>query len=129
MTPSRHAATNLLRPEVLPRQAMPYIEVILVLLLILLNGLLAMSELAIASSRAVKLRAMVERNVNGARRALILASNPGRFLSTVQNRKRIVNELINAESIFTAIGYEATLSPPKRMKIRASIKKSGAPGG
>ena len=60
---------------------MPYIEVILVLLLILLNGLLAMSELAIASSRAAKLRAMVERNVNGARRAMVLASNPGRFLS------------------------------------------------
>ncbi|HQY74377.1 MAG TPA: hemolysin family protein [Aestuariivirga sp.] len=77
---------------------MPYIEVILVLLLILLNGLLAMSELAIASSRAVKLRAMVERNVNGARRALILASNPGRFLSTVQIGITLIGILAGAFS-------------------------------
>lgn len=63
---------------------MPYIEVILVLLLIMLNGLLAMSELAVVSSRAAKLRSLVDQNINGARRALKLASDPGRFLSTVQ---------------------------------------------
>ena len=43
-----------------------------------------MSELAVASSRAAKLRSLVDQNVKGARRALVLASNPGRFLSTVQ---------------------------------------------
>jgi putative hemolysin len=63
---------------------MPYLEVSIVLLLILLNGLLAMSELAVASSRTAKLRTLVDQNVKGARRALVLASNPGRFLSTVQ---------------------------------------------
>jgi putative hemolysin len=60
------------------------IELIVVLLLTLLNGLLAMSELAIVSSRPVRLRQMVERNVVGSRRALALATDPGRFLSTVQ---------------------------------------------
>jgi len=77
---------------------MPYIEVTLILLLILLNGLLAMSELAIASSRAVKLRAMGERNVKGARRALVLASNPGRFLSTVQIGITLIGILAGAFS-------------------------------
>ena len=63
---------------------MAYFEVALVLGLIVLNGLLAMSELAIASSRAAKLRSLVDLNVKGSRRALALASNPGRFLATVQ---------------------------------------------
>jgi len=59
-------------------------EIILILFLIVLNGVLAMSELAVASSRAPKLRAMANRKVNGARRALALSADPGRFLSTVQ---------------------------------------------
>jgi putative hemolysin len=77
---------------------MPYIEVILVLLLIMLNGLLAMSELAVASSRAAKLRTLVDQNVNGARRALMLASNPGRFLSTVQIGITLIGILAGAFS-------------------------------
>lgn len=63
---------------------MVYFELLTVLLLTLINGLLAMSELAIASSRMPKLRTMAEQGVKGARRAMVLASDPGRFLSTVQ---------------------------------------------
>jgi putative hemolysin len=63
---------------------MAYFEILIVLLLTAINGLLAMSELAIASSRPPKLRLLAEQRVNGARRALALASDPGRFLSTVQ---------------------------------------------
>lgn len=63
---------------------MAYIEIAVVLLLICTNGLLAMSELAIASSRLPKLRMMVEQGVHGSRRALVLAMDAGRFLSTVQ---------------------------------------------
>jgi putative hemolysin len=59
-------------------------ELLVVVFLVLINGLLAMSELAIASSRLPKLKHMAEQGVNGARRALVLASDPGRFLSTVQ---------------------------------------------
>jgi putative hemolysin len=77
---------------------MPYLEVSIVLLLIMLNGLLAMSELAIASSRAAKLRSLVDQNVNGARRALTLASNPGRFLSTVQIGITLIGILAGAFS-------------------------------
>jgi putative hemolysin len=77
---------------------MPYLEVTIVLLLIMLNGLLAMSELAVASSRAAKLRSLVDQNVNGARRALTLASNPGRFLSTVQIGITLIGILAGAFS-------------------------------
>ena len=59
-------------------------EILTVIFLTCINGLLAMSELAVASSRLPKLRMMAEQGVNGARRAVVLASDPGRFLSTVQ---------------------------------------------
>jgi putative hemolysin len=83
---------------------MPYLEVSIVLILIMLNGLLAMSELAVASSRAIKLRSMVDQNVNGARRALVLASNPGRFLSTVQIGITLIGILAGAFSGVTLGG-------------------------
>ena len=63
---------------------MIYIEIATVAVLIVINGLLAMSELSIVSSRPARLKAMIDRNVRGAKRALELSSNPGRFLSTVQ---------------------------------------------
>jgi len=59
-------------------------EIVILLTLIGLNGLLAMSELAVVSSRRSRLKSMVEQGIHGARRALALASDPGRFLSTVQ---------------------------------------------
>ncbi|MCK9913045.1 hemolysin family protein [Microbacteriaceae bacterium K1510] len=63
---------------------MVYIEIVVVLALIVLNGLLAMSELAIVSSRQARLKALADREVAGARQAVALAADPGRFLSTVQ---------------------------------------------
>jgi len=63
---------------------MLYLEVLIVVALVILNGVLAMSELAVVSSRPWRLRAMAERGVHGARAALDLATDPGRFLSTVQ---------------------------------------------
>src|SRR4051812_40575322 len=63
---------------------MLFFELLIVVALILLNGVLAMAELAVVSSRRARLQALVNREVVGARRALALASDPGRFLSTVQ---------------------------------------------
>ena len=63
---------------------MLFIELTIVLVLIIINGLLAMSELAVVSSRPGRLKLLVERGVKGARRALALAADPGRFLSAVQ---------------------------------------------
>jgi putative hemolysin len=63
---------------------MVFLKVLVAACLIVLNGLLAMSELAIVSSRPVRLRRLVEQDVRGSRRALALAADPGRFFSTVQ---------------------------------------------
>ena len=77
---------------------MPVLEICIVAALIILNGLLAMSELAIVSSRPARLRRMVDMNVNGSRRALALASDPGKFLSTVQIEITLVGILSGAFS-------------------------------
>ena len=74
------------------------LEILLVLGLVLLNGVLAMSELAIVSSRPGRLRAMRDRGVPGARTALMLSENPGRFLSTVQVGITLVGILAGAFS-------------------------------
>jgi putative hemolysin len=74
------------------------LEILLVLGLVLLNGVLAMSELAIVSSRPGRLKAMRDRAVPGAHTALMLAENPGRFLSTVQVGITLVGILAGAFS-------------------------------
>jgi len=60
------------------------IEIAIVVVLICVNGVLAMSELAVVSSRPARLTAMMDDGVSGAASALKLAGDPGRFLSTVQ---------------------------------------------
>lgn len=58
--------------------------VIFVAVLILINGVFALSELALASSRKSRLKALEEAERPGARAALALVEDPSRFLSTVQ---------------------------------------------
>lgn len=60
------------------------IELLIVLALIGLNGLFALSELAVVSARQPRLKAMANAGRRGAQRALALRSDPGRFLSSVQ---------------------------------------------
>lgn len=64
--------------------AVLFLEILAVLLLALVNGLLAMSELAIVSSRRSRLELLAGRGSRGARAALRLIDDPSRFLSTVQ---------------------------------------------
>jgi putative hemolysin len=59
-------------------------ELIVVILLIVLNGFFAMSELALVSARKARLQVLAGEGHRGAACALQLAENPGRFLSTVQ---------------------------------------------
>jgi putative hemolysin len=59
-------------------------QLLLLLGLILLNGLFAMSEIAIVSSRRARLQQRAEQGSTGARHALALAAEPTRFLSSVQ---------------------------------------------
>src|SRR5437016_2332995 len=77
---------------------MLYVELGIVTILIVTNGLLSMSELAIVSSRPARLAALAERSVKGSRRALALASDPGKFLSTVQIGITLIGVLAGAFS-------------------------------
>lgn len=76
----------------------PWIDVLVILLLILVNALFAMSELAIVSSRRTRLRAMAKSGRAGAQTALDLAADPGRFLSTVQTGITLIGILAGAYS-------------------------------
>ncbi|MDE2604782.1 MAG: HlyC/CorC family transporter [Burkholderiales bacterium] len=59
-------------------------DLLLIALLTLLNGLFAMSEMALASTRRARLAAMAEAGDGGAQAALKLLDQPTQFLSTVQ---------------------------------------------
>lgn len=74
-----------------------FTEILIVLGLILLNGVLAMSELAIVSARPARLKPL-EGKSRGAATALRLAEDPGRFLSTVQIGITMVGVLSGAFS-------------------------------
>ncbi|MFT4012374.1 MAG: hemolysin family protein [Paracoccus sp. (in: a-proteobacteria)] len=75
-----------------------WIEILIVVLLTLVNGLLSMSELAIVSSRPARLKVLAERGSKGAQTALDLADDPGRFLSSVQIGITLVGVLSGAFS-------------------------------
>lgn len=59
------------------------LELLIVVALVLLNGFFAMSEMALVTSRKVRLKQMAESS-RGAQRALLLAEHPDNLLSTVQ---------------------------------------------
>ncbi len=60
------------------------VELLIVIVLILVNGLLAMSELAVVSSRPARLKVLAAGGNRGAAVALKLAEDPGKFLSSAQ---------------------------------------------
>jgi putative hemolysin len=62
-----------------------------------------MSELAIVSSRPARLAGLVEKGVRGSRRALALASDPGKFLSTAQIGITLIGVLSGAFSGATLV--------------------------
>ncbi|HVR89952.1 MAG TPA: hemolysin family protein [Novosphingobium sp.] len=76
----------------------PWTDVLIIAGLILLNGLFAMSELAIVSARPARLRVAAERGSRGAKAAQLLASDPGKFLSTVQIGITLVGIIAGAYS-------------------------------
>ena len=62
----------------------PWTDLAIIIALIVLNGVFAMSELAIVSAKTSALEARAEAGSLGARTAIELAADPGKFLSTVQ---------------------------------------------
>jgi putative hemolysin len=59
-------------------------EIIIIIILVLINGVFSMAEIALVSSRKTKLEISARNGDKGAEEALKLANNPTRFLSTVQ---------------------------------------------
>ena len=59
-------------------------ELLILLVLILLNGFFAMSEMAVVSSRRTRLQQWADDKRPGAASALALANQPSFFLSTIQ---------------------------------------------
>ena len=76
----------------------PWLDLVLILALIALNGVFAMSELAIVSSREARLKAMAKSGSRAAAVALQLSADPGRFLSTVQIGITLISILAGAYS-------------------------------
>ena len=62
----------------------PWYDLAILAGLILINGVFSMSELAIVSARTAKLRMAADKGSRGAKTALALAGDPGKFLATVQ---------------------------------------------
>jgi len=73
-------------------------EILVVVVLTVINGVLAMSELAVVSSRPARLKVLADQGSKGAATAIRLADNPGRFLSTVQIGITLVGVLSGAFS-------------------------------
>jgi putative hemolysin len=88
----------------------PWLDVLLILALVVVNGALAMGELSIVSSREARLKAMAKTGSAGARCALELASDPGRFLSTVQSGITLI-------AIFAGAFSGASLGEPVSQRL------------
>ncbi|MGQ3671129.1 hemolysin family protein [Xanthobacter sp. TB0136] len=97
---------------------MPFLEILIVLVLVLLNAVLAAAELSIVSSRPARLRSMAAKGRSGAQTALALAAEPGRFLSTVQAGITLIGILAGA---FSGASLGAQLS--------TLLREIGVPSG
>ena len=76
----------------------PWTDVLIIAGLIVLNGLFAMSELAIVSAKPARLKAAADKGSKAAQAALALQGDPGKFLSTVQAGITIVAIIAGAYS-------------------------------
>lgn len=82
--------------EASPAMPSTLAEILLIFLLLLANGLFAMSEIAVVSARRVRLQQRAAAGDVGARTALALSEEPTRFLSTVQIGITLVGILAGA---------------------------------
>ena len=76
----------------------PWFDLVIIIALVALNGVFAMSELAIVSARRARMEAMARAGRRGARTAIELAADPGKFLSTVQIGITLIGILAGAYS-------------------------------
>ncbi len=107
------------------------IEILILFLLILINGFLAMSELAVVSARKVRLKLRAAEGKPGYQAALELAENPGHFLSSVQigiTTVAILTGVLGGATLakvlaeaFTGLGLDPTTSDVISVLLVVSI--------
>ncbi len=97
-------------------------DVALLVFLILLNGLFAMSEMALTASRKARLQVMLESGEPGAQAAMALHDNPTKFLSTVQIG-------ITSIGILNGIVGEAAFAEPLAVWLQSVIQVSSHVAG
>ncbi len=85
------------------------LEIIIVIVLIVANGIFAMSEMALVSSRKSRLQQLANEGSASAQAALDLANHPDRFLSTVQIGITMIGIIAGAFGGATLSGHLATL--------------------
>lgn len=85
------------------------IDFFIVLTLIFLNGLFALSELAVVSARHPRLKVLAAAGKTGAESAIALSANPGRFLSAVQIGITLIG-IVNGAYSGETFGEQAGLS-------------------
>jgi len=85
-------------PHPVPPSPFPWFDLVIIVVLVALNGVFAMSELAIVSARRARMEAMARAGRRGARTAIELAADPGKFLSTVQIGITLIGILAGAYS-------------------------------
>ncbi len=93
-------------------------EVLFIAVLILINGIFSMTEIAVVSARRVRLAKLAESGSSGAAKAIELQQNPDRFLSTVQIGITLVGVLSGAfggallsDEIATVVAMVPVLQP------------------
>lgn len=102
-------------------------EIFIILLLVILNGIFAMSEMALVASRKFKLESAKKKGNKGAKIALDLSENPTKFLSTVQIGITLIGILLGAYSGDTLTKYivgfigEIPIIAPYASKIATGI--------
>lgn len=84
------------------------IEIGILVILIVANGIFSMSEIAVVSSRRARLQQLADSGDAGAQSALRLSENPGRFLSTVQVGITLIGVLSGA---FGGAALSSRVSP------------------
>jgi putative hemolysin len=96
----------------------PVLEILIIFLLLVANGVFAMAETAIVSARKARLQQLAEAGNSQARAALELATNPNQFLATVQIGITLVGILAGAfggatiaEEIATRLNEIPSLAP------------------
>ncbi len=90
-----------------------FLEIVLIVVLILVNGFFAAAEISLVSARRTRLRALANKGDANAKRVLQLQEDPGKFLATVQVAITLVGTLAGVLGGATVVQeLEARLAAP-----------------